>query len=196
MDRGGPVVDLHRRGHRHREGQAREHQRGQIALAVDEHVVTPDEEGHGGQSDRRVGDEAVAEQLLLREGRDDLGDHPHAGQDHDVHGRVGVEPEQVLEQHRVAAIGRVEHADMEGAFRDQQDQRRGDDRRREQEDQARGVVRPDEDRQLEPRHAGRRMVWIVTTKLSPVRIDEKPTMVTPISAGSTQVLEKAVESGA
>lgn len=43
---------------------------------------------------------------------------------------------------------------------------------------------------------GARMVWMVTTKFSPVRIEEKPTMVTPISAGSTQVFEKAVERGA
>ncbi len=42
---------------------------------------------------------------------------------------------------------------------------------------------------------GARMVWIVTTKLRPVRIDEKPTIVTPMRAGTTQVFEKAVESG-
>ena len=43
---------------------------------------------------------------------------------------------------------------------------------------------------------GARMVWMVTTKLSPVRIEENPTMITPISAGTTQVLEKVVENGA
>ena len=32
---------------------------------------------------------------------------------------------------------------------------------------------------------GARMVWTVTTKLSPVRIDENPTMMTPISARTT-----------
>ena len=43
---------------------------------------------------------------------------------------------------------------------------------------------------------GARIVCTVTTKLSPVRIDEKPTMITPISAGMTQVLENVVEYGA
>jgi hypothetical protein len=37
--------------------------------------------------------------------RDDLGDDAHARQDHDVDGRVAVEPEEVLVQHRVAAEG-------------------------------------------------------------------------------------------
>ena len=43
---------------------------------------------------------------------------------------------------------------------------------------------------------GARIVWTVTTKLSPVRIDEKPTMMTPIRAGTTHVFEKVVENGA
>ncbi|GJE42522.1 hypothetical protein AEGHOMDF_1694 [Methylobacterium soli] len=43
---------------------------------------------------------------------------------------------------------------------------------------------------------GVRIVWIVTTKFRPVRIEENPTMVTPISAGRTQLFEKAVERGA
>ena len=32
---------------------------------------------------------------------------------------------------------------------------------------------------------GARMVWTVTMKFSPVRIDEKPTMMTPTSANDT-----------
>ena len=43
---------------------------------------------------------------------------------------------------------------------------------------------------------GARMVCTVTTKFSPVRMEEKPTMMTPMSAGTTQVLEKVVENGA
>ena len=45
----------------------------------------------------------VAEDLLAAEGRDQLADDAHRRQDHDVDGRVRVEPEQVLEEHRVAA---------------------------------------------------------------------------------------------
>ena len=35
------------------------------------------------------------------------------GHDHDVDGRVRVEPEEVLEQHRIAAELRIEDADVE-----------------------------------------------------------------------------------
>ena len=57
---------------------------------------------------------------------DDLADHAHRRQDHDVDGRVRVEPEQVLEEHRVAAAARVEDADAEEPLDDQQQQRDGD----------------------------------------------------------------------
>ena len=50
-----------------------------------------------------IGDEAVAENVLVAEDRNQLADDAHARQDHDVHGRMGIEPEKMLEQHRVAA---------------------------------------------------------------------------------------------
>ena len=40
-------------------------------------------------------------------------DHAHGGQNHDVNGRVRIEPEQVLEQNGIAAKARVEDADMQ-----------------------------------------------------------------------------------
>ena len=60
--------------------------------------------------------------MCLRENAcDDLADHAHRRQDHDVDGRVRVEPEQVLEEHRVAAERRVEDAEVQAALdRDQQ----------------------------------------------------------------------------
>ena len=108
-----------------------------------------------GDGQRREGHEAVAEDALAREGRDELADHAERRQDHDVDGRVRVEPEQVLEQHRVAATLRVEDAEAEDAFHEQHHDGDGDHRRAEHLNQARGVVRPDEERQLEPVHAGR-----------------------------------------
>ena len=83
---------------------------------ADEQVVAPDQEaehrdGHAGE-----GDEAVAEDRLAREDGDDLADHAHARQNHDVDGRVRVEPEEVLEEHRIAAQRRVEDADVEDAL--------------------------------------------------------------------------------
>ena len=84
-----------------------------------------------------------------------LADHAHPGQDHDVHGRVRVEPEHVLEQDRVAvrAPGR----------RCRRPQTRSTASSTsvtastgvaEQLDQARRVHRPDEQRQPAPGHAG------------------------------------------
>ena len=63
---------------------------------------------------RREGDQLVAEDRLAREGRQHFGDDPERRQDHDVDGRVRVEPEHVLPQHRAAAFGRVEerHAEL------------------------------------------------------------------------------------
>ena len=93
--------------------------------------------------------------FLRANGRDELADDAHARQHHDVDGRVRVEPEQVLEEHRVAADRRVEDADAQHALERQQQDRDRDDRRAEDHDQAGRVVRPDEERQPEPRHAGR-----------------------------------------
>ena len=59
----------------------------------------------------------VAEDALAGEAGDDFADHAHAGQDHDVDGRVGVEPEQVLEQQRIAAEAGIEDADAAGRVR-------------------------------------------------------------------------------
>ncbi len=67
-------------------------------------------------AERREGDERVAEDVLARERLDDLADHAHRRQDHDVDRRVRVEPEQVLEEHRVAAERRIEDADVQHAL--------------------------------------------------------------------------------
>ena len=40
-----------------------------------------------------------------------------------------------------------------------------------------------------------RIVWIVTMKLSPVRIEENPVMNTAVAAGTTIVFENIVENG-
>ena len=70
-----------------------------------------------------------------------------------------------------------------------QHQGNGDDRRAENKNNAGRVVRPDEKRQAKPRHAGARILWIVTMKLSPVRIEEKPVIKTPTTVRTTWVLE-------
>ena len=59
------------------------------------------------------GDELVAEDPTAREAGRHLADHAHRRQDHDVHGRMRVEPEEMLEEHRIAAERRVEDAETE-----------------------------------------------------------------------------------
>ena len=55
----------------------------------------------------------------------DLADHAHRRQDHDVDGRVRVEPEQVLEQHRIAAQRGIEDAELVDVVDPDEQQRRG-----------------------------------------------------------------------
>ena len=62
----------------------------------------------------------IAEDRLLREDRNDLGDDREARHDHDVNGRMRVEPEEVLEEHRIAAERRIEDADVEDPLHEQQ----------------------------------------------------------------------------
>ena len=71
------------------------------------------------------GDGLVAEDALAREAGDDLADHAHRRQDHDVDGRVRVEPEQVLEEQRVAAERGIEDAEVEDALERHQQERDG-----------------------------------------------------------------------
>ena len=131
------------------------HQPGVNRLAGDEHVVAPHDEADDGNRQARKRDEAVSENLLARKGGNQFADHAHARQNHDVHGGMGIEPEQMLEQQRIAADCRIEDADVEDALEAQQEQRDRDHRRAQNEDEAGGVHRPDEERQAEPRHSRR-----------------------------------------
>ena len=81
--------------------------------------------------------------------------HRHRRQNHDVNRGMRVEPEQMLEQQRIAAAGGIEDAQIESAFEHHQQQRNRQHRRSQQLDDAGGVVRPDEQRQARPGHARR-----------------------------------------
>ena len=111
-----PVERLHGRRDRDGVGQEREHQRRVRRDSRHEHVVRPHEEAEDGNRQAREGDERVAEDALAREAGDDLADRAHRRQNHDVDGRVRVEPEHVLEQHRVAAERGIEDAEAEAAL--------------------------------------------------------------------------------
>ena len=67
---------------------------------------------------------------------------------------MGVKPEHVLEEHRIAAQLRIEDADMKAALQGQQDQGNGQHRRTQHHNQAGGIVRPDKQRQPSPGQSG------------------------------------------
>ena len=117
-------------------------------------MVGPDQESEDGNGDRGERDEAVAENPLAREARNNLGYDAHGGQNHDVNGGVRVEPEEVLEEQRIAAEFGIEDAEVQGAFGDHQYEGNGDDRSAQDLDDAGGVMGPDKQGQARPRHAG------------------------------------------
>ena len=87
-----------------------------------EHVVRPDEHREEGDAERRERDRLVAEDRLAREDRQDLRDHPHRGQHHDVDLGVPEEPEDVLVEDDVAALRRDEEVRAGLAVEQQQRQ--------------------------------------------------------------------------
>ena len=99
--RGDPVEELHPCWHSNEEGHHREE--GQEDAAGRKHVVGPDAKAEC--ADRSGGEDEglVAEERLAAEDWKDLGDHTHGWQHHDIHGRVAIEPEDVLPQDGRAA---------------------------------------------------------------------------------------------
>jgi len=93
-----------------------------------EHVVRPDHEADEADRDHRIGHAEVAEDGLLREGGDHLTDYAERRQHQDIDLGVTEEPEQVLEQDRIAAAGRVEEAGAKVAVGQQHGDRAGEHR--------------------------------------------------------------------
>ena len=150
-----PVEDLDGGGHGNEIAEQGEHHAREQRLSGDEHVVAPDEECDHRDGNAGPDDELVAEQLLAGEYRNDLRHDAEAGQDHDVDRGMRVEPEQMLEQQRVATQPGIEHADMEHGLEQQQQQRDRQNRRCQHEDDAGRIQRPDEYRQAIPGQARR-----------------------------------------
>ena len=71
-------------------------------LAGDEQVMSPDQEAQHRNRQTRERHELVAENILAREVGDQFADHAHRRQHHDVNGGVRVEPEEMLEENRIA----------------------------------------------------------------------------------------------
>ena len=196
IERRRPVEHFDRRGDRHHERQKREDQAGVGRLPGDEHVVAPDEEADARDRHHRIDHEGVAEHAAPGEAGDHFRDDAHRGQDHDVDRGMAVEPEQMLEQQRIAAMGGIEDRQAEPSLGDHKQQRDRQHRRRQHQDEARRIERPHEKRQAKPGHARCvRSMWIVTMKLTPVAIEPKPATKTPAAAASTWLFENIVENG-
>ena len=78
--------------------------------------MRPNEKADDGNGDTGASDEGVSEDRFARERGNDLADYAHGRQNHDVHGRMGVKPEQVLEQDGIAAQRGIEKAEVEHAL--------------------------------------------------------------------------------
>ena len=88
--------------------------------AGNEHVMRPYQEADDGDRDADDSATNLYPNMRLRENaRDDLADYTHRRQNHDVNRRVRIEPEQMLEQQRIAAELRIEDAEVKQAARQQ-----------------------------------------------------------------------------
>src|SRR5580700_2122980 len=94
---GGPIEYFDRRWYSDSVAQERKYESGVHRNSGDEHVVSPHQEAENRDRDGGKCHEAIAEDALAREAGDDLGDHAHRRQNHDVNGGMGIEPEKMLE---------------------------------------------------------------------------------------------------
>ena len=113
-------------------------------------MMPPDQEAEHRDRHARKRDEVIAENLFARKGAHQLADHAHGGKHHDVNRRMRVEPEQMLEQHRIAAAVGIENAQSENPLDGQQQNGHRQHRRAQHHDQAGGIHGPDEQRKPEP----------------------------------------------
>ncbi len=116
---GGPVKDLYGRRYGNEITQEREDQ-GRIQRdSRDEHVMGPDQESNNGDAEYGQRHGFIAEDTLARKAAHDSLTMPMPGKNHDVNGRVGVEPEQVLKEKRVTAQCRIENAEVKQRAQEQ-----------------------------------------------------------------------------
>src|SRR4051812_13796904 len=113
-------------------------------------MVSPNKEPKDCYSQTGKRDKRVTENVLPRKVGDQFAYYAHAGQDHDVNRRVRIEPEEMLEQHRISSVGRVENSYVRQALKSQKQNGDRDNRSAQDHYQRRGIVCPDEEREPEP----------------------------------------------
>ena len=164
-----------------------------VAHAAGEHVVPPDQGTRAGDGEAGKGDHLVAEDRFAGKDRDDLGDHPHPRQDHDVDRRVGVDPEQMLVHERIAAAGGVEQPGAEDPFGDDQHQGDAEDRRGQDLHPGSRVEGPDEQRQSPPAHPLGAQAVDGGDEVEPGEDRREADMKTPKTASETLVPVRALK---
>src|SRR6185295_9203184 len=97
MKRGRPIEDLYCRWNCDGVAEEGEDHSCVNRLAADEQVVAPDQKTKHGNRDTRERNKFVAVDLLPRKRGHEFADDAHTGEDHDVNGRVRIEPKEVLE---------------------------------------------------------------------------------------------------
>ena len=112
----GPVEYFDGGRNCHEEGQEGENDAGVNALASDEHVMSPNQEAENGDAHAGSGDEFVTEGAFAGEAGNHFANDAHAGKNHDVHGGVRIEPENVLKEDWISADVWIENADVHHSF--------------------------------------------------------------------------------
>ena len=120
-------------------------------LTGDEQMMSPHQEPEHCDGNTRKCNKFVAEYRLSGETGDQLAHDAHARQNHDVDGRMRVEPEQVLKQNRIAAEGRIEDSGVQEALEAEQQDRDGEDRSTQHLNKAGGIVSPKRTAAIDPR---------------------------------------------
>jgi hypothetical protein len=118
-----------------------------IEKAGREHVMAPDAEADEADGDTRENHDRVAEERLAREGRQDFRHIAHRGQNQNIHLGMAEDPEQMLPEDGLAAAGDLEEIGAEVAVEHHEDERDGDGRQGEDEQEARDERHPGEHRQ-------------------------------------------------
>ena len=78
--------------------------------------MAPHKEAQQCNRDRRVCDESVSEDPLVAMHTDQVADDSERWQNHDVHSRMAIEPEEMLERHRVPIVLWIENTDVHCPF--------------------------------------------------------------------------------
>src|SRR6266576_790949 len=84
-------------------------------------MVSPNKETKDCDIQTRKRDKRITENILPRKVGDQLAYYAHAGQDHDVNRWVRIEPEKMLEQHRIPAVGGVENSKLRQPLKSQKE---------------------------------------------------------------------------